>query len=192
MNISAQSWQDLQVAPPIDPKSIILGASLGGAGGTFTRSTNVLQAAWVASPVAFTGANTKIISADTTDASTTIDAIQWTFNHQMVNAAANIPPALAKTVFLRAGVIWDNQIEINLSGGTCNNVQLTFRDNLGTSGTFLNSAIGAVPVISFGSGLTGTLVLHLSLLQPGTYSMALIMVIAGNWSAFEMEWIVLP
>jgi hypothetical protein len=140
----------------------------------------------------FYGNNTKVISNDSTDQSTAIDAAQWTFNHQMVNVGANIPPAMNKLVFLRAGKIWSNQLEFNLGASTYTNIQLTFRDNLGTSGQFLNSASGAVPVISLGGGLTGTQLMNLVILQPGTYSMVLAMLTGGNWSAFEMEWIVLP
>jgi hypothetical protein len=192
MNISAQSWQDLQVANTLDPKSIILFAALGVNTGTFSRSTNILQSSWGASPLAFTGNNTSVVSTDTTDASTSVDAAQWTFTHQMVNAGANIPPSMSKLIFLRAGTTYVNEVEANLGASTYSNIQLTFRDNLGTSGQFLNSATGAVPVISLGSGLTGIQSFHVCILQPGTYSMVLAMETGGVWSAFEMEWIVLP
>jgi hypothetical protein len=191
MAIPVSSWMDLSIAQPIDPKLIMLYGTLGATVGSFTRSTNALQGAWVASSLAFTGNNTKVVSLDTTDAATTVDAQQWTFNHQMVNAAANIPPALSKVAFLRYGTIWDCQIEINFGASNYNNVQLTLRDNLGTSGQFLNGATGSIPVISFGNGITGNQVLHVSLYRPGTYSMVLIMLTGANWSAFEMEWIVI-
>jgi hypothetical protein len=190
MNIQSQSWQDLQVANPIDPKSIIPYAALGATIGTFVRSTNALEAAWVASSLAFTGNNTKVISSDTTDQSTVVDAQQWTFTHQMVNVAANIPPSMNKVVFLRAGKNWTNQVEIAFGAPNYNNVQLTFRDNIGTSGQFLNSATGSLPVISFGNGITGNQVLALPILQPGVYNIVMVMLTGGNWSTFEMEWIV--
>jgi hypothetical protein len=193
MNIQSQSWQDLQVANPLDPKTIIPYAILGGSTiGTFTRSTNALQSTWTASSLAFTGNNTQLISTDTTDASTEVDAAQWTFTHQMVNVAANIPPSMNKVVFMRAGKNWQNKIEIAFGASTYNNVQLTVRDNLGTSGQFLNSATGSVPVISFGNGITGNQVLSLPVLQPGVYNMVLVMETGASWSAFEMEWIVVP
>jgi len=191
MAIPVSSWMDLSIAQPIDPKLIMLYGTLGATVGSFTRSTNALQGAWVASSLAYTGNNTKVVSLDTTDAATTVDAQQWTFNHQMVNAAANIPPALSKVAYLRYGTIWDCQIEINFGASTYNNVQLTLRDNLGTSGQFLNGATGSIPVISFGNGITGNQILHVSLYKPGTYSMVLIMLTGANWSAFEMEWIVM-
>jgi len=191
MGIAVSSWQDLPVAQPIDPKSIVWYATLGATIGTFIRSTNALQSAWTASSLAYTGNNTKVASLDTTDQATVVDALQWTFTHQMVNASANIPPALSRIAFLRYGQIWDCQIEIAFGASNYNNVQMTPRDNLGTSGQFLNGATGSIPVISFGNGITGNQVLHVSLLRPGTYSMVLVMQTGGNWSAFEMEWIVI-
>jgi len=191
MGIGVSSWQDLNVAQPIDPKTIVMFATLGATVGTFVRSTNALQSSWLPSPLAYTGNNTKVSSLDNTDASTGVDALIWTFNHQMVNTSANIPASLSRVVFLRYGFIWDCQVEINFGGSTYNNVQLTVRDNLGTSGQFLNGATGSIPVISFGNGITGNQILHVSLLRPGTYSMVLIMQTGGNWSAFEMEWIVI-
>jgi hypothetical protein len=190
MNIAVQSWQDLQVAMPIDPRSVILNTSLGATPGAFTRSTNLLQSAWVASPLVYTTA--MLASLDGTDATTQVDAAQWNASHQMVNVGGNIPPSLNKVVFMRAGRIWDNIITINFGVSTYNSVQLTFRDNLGTSGQFLNGATGAVPAFSFGNSITGVQLLHVTVLQPGIYSMVIGMVLSSNWNAFEMEWIVLP
>jgi hypothetical protein len=192
MNIQAQSWQDIQVAQPIDPRSIILNAALGSTLPTFTRAVNAINSPQVTSPLVFTGNNTKVASLDTTDAATIVNAGQWTMLHQMVNVGATIPPALNKLVFLRAGSIWDNQVEINFGASAYNNVYLGFRDNLGTSGVFINGSSGGVPVLSFGNGITGNQVLHVTIAQPGIYSMVLSMVLSGNYNAFEMEWVVLP
>src|SRR5690348_8595743 len=103
MNLAVQSWQDLQVAMPLDPRSIILNAQLGAVQSTFVRATNLLQSAWVASPLAYTGNNTRLGSLDTTDQTTVQEAAQWSMSHQMVNVGGNIPPTLNKVVFLRAG-----------------------------------------------------------------------------------------
>src|SRR5258708_39784629 len=105
------SWSDLQVARPLDPRSCILNATLGSTSGTFLRSTNALESSWGSPSTALTGANTKLVSLDTTDAATTAEAAQWTLLHQMVNVAANMPPAFNKVIYCRAGGIWDNQIE---------------------------------------------------------------------------------
>jgi hypothetical protein len=192
MAIPVQSWQDLQVAPPLDPRMIFLSAALGSTVGTFTRSTNLLQSAWVASPLAFTGNNTKVASMDTTDAATSVDAAQWTLNHQMTNASAGIPPSLGKIAYVRTGPYWDNQLEINFGVSSYNNVQLTLRDNLGTSGMFVNGATGGIPAFSFGSGITGNQVLHLTLLKAGTYNLVIAMVLSSNWNAFEIELVAMP
>jgi len=137
--------------------------------GVYTRSTNFLQASWGTNPLVFTGNNTQVISLNPTDASTQADAAQWTLNHQMVNVAANIPTALNKVVFLRAGAFWQNQIEINFGASTYTSVMLSFRDNLGTSGQFLNSATGAVPVITFSGGMTGNKILNFTMSQTGVF-----------------------
>ena len=110
----------------------------------------------------------------------------------MVNASANIPQSMNKLVFMRAGKNWQNKIEVAFGSSTFNSVQLTFRDNLGTTGQFLNSATGSVPVINFGNGITGNQQLILPVLQPGIYNMVLVMTTGGNWSTFEMECVVLP
>jgi hypothetical protein len=192
MNILTQSWQDLPVAPPIDPRAIILNTQLGIIEGTFVRSTSLLQSAYAASPLVYTGNNTKVMSLDITDSATIVDCQQWTFNHQMTNASANIPPALSKVAYTRAGKNYDNQIEINFGASTYNNVQLTMRDNQGTSGTFLNGSVGSIPAFSFGNGITGNQILHLTIPQTGVYSMVLVMLLSGNWSVFEMELVVMP
>ena len=193
--IPASGWGDLQVAAPLDPRLLITYATLGATFGTFVRSTNALQAAWVASTIpGFTGNNTKVVSLDTTDAATTVDCTQWTFSHQMVNVAANIPPILKNTAYVRMGAYNDNQLEIDLGGTTWNNVQITFFQNLATSGQFLNGATGSIPAILIGNGFTGLQVLHVNLIQLGVYHIALIMQNSGSgaWSVFPMEWVVLP
>src|SRR5258705_13695291 len=111
MNIQAQSWQDLQVAQPIDPRTVLLTATLGSTVGTFTRSVASLQSSWTGTnPIVFTGSNTKLVSLDTTDAATTLEALQWTASHQMVNSAA---PAGLNVAFGKAGAIFDNQYELS-------------------------------------------------------------------------------
>jgi hypothetical protein len=192
MNIAVQSWQDLQTAMPIDPRSVILNTLLGINAGFFTRSTNLLQSSWLASTLVYSGITTSLVSLDSTDATTIAYAAQWNATHQMVNTGGNIPPSLSKVVFMKAGPNWDNQIGIAFGANTYNNVQLTMRDNLATSGQFLNGSVGSIPAYSFGSGITGNQVLHVTVAQPGVYSVVLGMLFSGNWSTFEMEWIVLP
>ncbi len=192
MNISAQGWQDLLLVHPVDPRSFLLYASVAGTGpGVFGLSTSFLQTTWGTNPIALTGNNTFITTTDTTDALKIAEAQQWSFAHQMANASAALGPAMKKVVFLRSGSSWQNNVEIGFGAANYTNVQLSLRDNLGTSGSFLNGSAGAVPVVTFSGTLTGNLILHLVILQPGTYSMVLVVNNAGTWSTFEMEWIVI-
>jgi hypothetical protein len=108
-----------------------------------------------------------------------------------VNVAATVPPMMTKIAFARAGAMWDNQFEINFGGSSYTNVYLSLRDNFGTSGTYVNAGNGGVPVLSFGSGITGLQILHLTFVQPGTYLMDISMNISTQFNAFEMEMIVL-
>jgi len=158
---------------------------------TFTRATNALGGTWGANPIVFTGSNTKLNSLDTTDASTVAMAAQWTATHQMVNAAANIPPALANIAFGKAGASLDNQYEFNFGASSYNNGYLGFTDNLGTSGVFMNGSTGAIPVYSLGNGLTGIHSLHLTFAQPGTYNLSISMTLSGTNYAFGIQFIIL-
>jgi hypothetical protein len=133
-----------------------------------------------------------LVSLDTTDATTQAYANQWNASHQMVNVANNIPPTLSKVAFLKAGPNWDNAIGINFGASSYNNVQLTLRDNLGTSGQFLNGSTGSIPAFLYGNSITGVQIMHVTVAMPGVYSVVLGMLLSGNWSTFEMEWIVLP
>jgi hypothetical protein len=192
MNIQVQGWQDLQIAQPLDPRTVILNTQLSATQGVFTRATNVLSNNWGVNPIVFTGNNTRVSSLDFTDASTQVDAAQWTVAHQMVNVANNIPTGLSNVAFGRAGKNLDNQYEINIGASTYNNGYLGMMDNLGTSGMFLNGATGGIPVYAFGSGLTGTQILHLTFAQTGTYGLVLSMTLSGVFYAFGIQMIVLP
>ena len=191
MNISAQSWQDLQVAMPIDPRSIILNTQLGAVQGTFVRSTNLLQSAWGSNTISYNATGNSLATLDGTDATTSAYAAQWNATHQMVNVAANLPSSLNKIAFMKAGPYWDNQININFGGTSWLNAQLTFRDNIATSGQFLNGSTGSIPAYSFGN-ISGLQLLHVTIAQPGIYSVIIVVLFSGAWSTFEMEWIVLP
>lgn len=192
LSVPPQSWSDLPVVQPGDPRSLILYSAIGGIPGIFARSTNFLATVWGVSPFVFSATNTKVLSLDTTDALSGVDALQWTFAHQMVNVSSTLAPPMRKVAFLRAGRKWNNILEFDMGVLNYSNVQLSFRNNLATSGTFLNGAAGTVPVISFTGVFTGVNILQLTLLQPGVYSMVLSGTNGGSSYAFEMEWIVLP
>ncbi|MGI0134519.1 MAG: hypothetical protein ACREBW_06145 [Candidatus Micrarchaeaceae archaeon] len=54
-------------------------------------------------------------------------------------------------------------------------------------GAFAGSASGAIPVFSFAGSFTGPQLLHLTIPNPGTYSLVLVMSNSGVYSTFEME-----
>ncbi len=187
MNLSTTGWNAFVQAQPIDPLSVIASCQIGPVPGVWERSTNFLQPGWGTNSLAYTGNNTTMVSLNTTDATTVAFAAQWVVQTRMVNVGAGISPTIAKVAFVKAGAYWDNQIEIGFGVTSWTNVQLSFRDNLGTLGTFASSATGAVPVFLFGAGITGAMVLHMTIPNPGTYSLVLVMNNAGTYSTFEME-----
>ena len=187
MNLSTTGWNSFVQAQPIDPLSIIANCSLGGIPGVWERSTNFFQTSWGTNSVGFTGNNTNLVSLNTTDATTVAFATQWAVQTKMVNIAAAINSAVSKIGFVKAGPNWQNNIEAGFGATNWTNVQLSFRDNLGTTGTFAGSASGAVPVFSFAGLITGNMILSLTIPNPGTYSLVLVMDNAGTWSTFEME-----
>jgi hypothetical protein len=188
MNLSVNGWNSLVQAQPLDPLSIISNCLLGATVGVWTRSTTFLQASWGTNTIAYSGNNTTVLSLDTTDQTTVVQAAQFVVKTKMVNVGASINPAVEKVAFVKAGPYWQNQIELLLGATNWSNVQLSFRDNLGTTGSFAGSASGAVPVFSFGAGpFTGATSLYMTIATPGTYSLALVLDNAGVWSTFEME-----
>ncbi len=187
MNIITAGWRAFPGTQPIDPLSVILNCSLGAAQGVWQMSTNFLQSSWGTNSIAYTGNNTTLVSLDTTDATTVVQAAQWVVQTKMVNVAASINPAVAKIAFTKASQYLQNQIEIALGATNWSNVQLSFRDNLGTSGSFAGGATGAIPVFSFPGIITGNQVLSMTIAKPGTYSLVLVLNNAGTFSTFEME-----
>jgi hypothetical protein len=186
MNLQTTGWNALLASQPIDPLNAIANCSLGATAGAYKRSTTFLQAAWGANAVAFTGV-AGLISLNTTDASTVAWASQWVTQTKMADAAASINSSISKVAFVKAGPYWNNQLEIGFGGINYTDVQLSFRDNLGTTGAFAGSASGAVPVFSFAGNHTGTELLSMTIPNPGTYSLVLVMNNAGTYSTFEME-----
>jgi hypothetical protein len=187
MNISTTGWNDLLAVQPIDPRNIIANVTLGGTQGVYKRSTTCLQASWGTNSVAYTGNNTTMVSLNPTDAASMAWAAQWVVQTKMVDVAASINPAVNKLAFTKAGPYWGNNIEIGFGATNYTDLQLTFRDNLATTGVFAGSASGAVPVFSFAGTHTGNELLVVTFPHPGTYSLVLVMNNAGTYSVFEME-----
>lgn len=169
---------------------MIARAEFGGSVGAYADSAtfHTYSGTIVASPFVYTG--TPTCSALGTDSLQRVtDADQWNFSHMTRNSSAMLAPPLAKVIFLRGGVAWEMSIPINFGGATYNDLQLSFRDNAGTRGDYA----GTVPVIAFQGLFTGAQTLALTLKRPGRISMGLRAIdLSGNWSMFEMEWIIVP
>lgn len=186
MNLQTTGWNALLASQPINPLNAIANCALSAATGVYKRSTTFLQTSWGSNTVAFTGVGT-LVSLNSTDASTVAYASQWVTKTKMANSGASLSSTVSKLVFVKAGPSWNNLLDIGFGGTTFTDVQLSFRDNLGTTGVFVGSATGAVPVFSFTGSHTGTEQLSLTVPNAGTYSLVLVMSNAGTYSAFEFE-----
>ena len=108
-----------------------------------------------------------------------------------------LPKAVEKIMFLKAGEAFVNNIFLDWSAGvTSTDVLFSFRDNSVTSGDFTDAAAGTIPVFAFPSSATygGTSRrMQITLRRAGRYTVGLrIFDSAGNWSLYEMDWIVMP
>lgn len=184
MSTTPQSWADLVVLPPADPRSLIADAKINGVQGTFTRSTDFLNPTWVDSPHTITSATCSAHRTD--DLQMVADAAMWNFAHQTVNTLTTLAIPMRKVLFLRGYEHWLTMIQIAVSGNMTN-PQISFRDNAASSGDFTGSATGSIPAIRWTGTFTGTVMLELTLKQLGRFSMALKSNDTTNHSMLEME-----
>ena len=101
-------------------------------------------------------------------------------------AISTVADPVRKIWFMRGGILWYMQLDLDFGVSTYDDVQLSFRNNAATRGT--------VPVISFSDGFTGVKTLIVTLKMTGTFAMGLVSQATGggNSNMFEMEWIVVP
>lgn len=191
MNSVPQSWYDLSIIPPIDPRLLIADARIGSTQATFNRSNDFNVSTWGTNSVVLTG-NTLCEAWETDNLWKVEDAAQWTMSHQTGNFASTIAPPLRKIVFLRGGRQWKNTLEVDLGATTFTEIQLSFRDNAASAGNFAGAGPGTIPVFEWTGSFTGTIDLVLSFLDMGRYSMVLKLRDGGNNSMFEMEFIIVP
>ncbi|HYM19863.1 MAG TPA: hypothetical protein VEW28_02550 [Candidatus Kapabacteria bacterium] len=191
---SIQSWNDLPVAAPIDPRTVVANAFTDATQGVFKRSTTFLQTSWAANPWVFTGlaSCTSLHSDDFLEIN---DAIQWTFSHQIVNPSSTLAIPMRKVMFMRGGTQWEMDITIDFGADTYTDIELTLRDNAATSGDALSTSLGTMPVISFAGNFTGQHSFRVTISQFGRMSMVLLakdITSSPLYSMFEMEWVVVP
>jgi hypothetical protein len=195
-----QSWFDLVVMPPMDPRSIISAVSFESNASsqivaTFARSSTWLESAtWINPPLISSQTQSYVMCPNVQDFASVEEANVWNGLHQMTALNNQLPIAVQKIMFLKAGTAFINNIFLDWTAGvTSTNVQLSFRDNSTTSGVFQNSATATVPVFSFTGATFGLTArnLQVTLLRTGRFSMALrILDNSGNYSLYEMDWIV--
>jgi hypothetical protein len=201
-----QSWFDLAMQTPMDPRILISSISFfnqAGAqqGGQFGRYTNWLKpVTWVPPVIGVSPsvlpAVSNVTTANPQDYEAIEAAVAWNGSHAMTSISTLLPIAVNSLMILKAGTKFINNVFLDWTGAvTSTDVLFSFKDNSYTSGDFTNAASGTVPAYSFGAtvfGGTGKQ-LSMSLLTTGRFSVALRIVDnAGNYSLFPMEWIVLP
>lgn len=185
MTNQVQSWYDIPLQQPHDPRILIANTYLDSTIGTFARSSSFLASTWGASPLALSG-TVVCTSLHTDNLLSVAEAAQWTFAHQGLNTSASNPPALQKVVFLRGGSSYEMSFSIDFGASNHNGVQLSFRDNAATPGDFTGT--GTIPVITFPAVYTGVKTFKVTLKMLGTFVMALRTTSGGTNYLFEMEW----
>lgn len=186
MNSPVQSWYDVALQQPVDPRILIANSYLDATQGAFTRSATYGAAGWAATPLTLNGSVT-CATLHTDDMLAVAEAAQWTFSHQGQNLAGTNPPCLQKVQFLRGGTSYEMSFGIDFGGSNHTNVQLSFRDNVATPGDFAGT-FGSIPVISYTGTWTGVRTFKVTLKQLGTFIMGLRTQVGGSNYLFEMEW----
>lgn len=201
----AQSWNDLVVMPPTDPRSIISSLSMEDQAGnlqsaTFARSSTWLNSSktWINPPMVVTQPGTsttsRIMAANPYDFQAVVDATNWNTQHSMTLPTTGLPISVQNIMFLKSDPRFINFFYVDFTGAaTSTDIQLSMRDNSTTSGDFQGGPIGTVPVFTLAGSFGGTgRNVQVSLNAPGRFHVGLRIVDnTGNWSMFEMDWIVL-
>ena len=137
-----------------------------------------------------------VSAANPQDYDSIVQATTWNGLHQMTSMNANLPASVAKIVFLKGGMNFVNTFMLDWTGGTTStsDIELTLRDNSATSGMFQNAGQGTVPVFSFPANSYGGTAKNfvVTLLRTGRFAVGMrIIDSGGNYSIFEMDWIVM-
>ena len=144
-----------------------------------------------------TGTTGNVVAANPYDYTAVVAANAWNSVHAMTAPNTNqLPFSVQNIVFLKADPRFINNLYFDITGGvTSTDIQFSMRDNSTTSGMFQDAALATVPVFALPSstyGGTGRN-LQVSLTRTGRFDVAFRIVDnGGNWSMFEMQWIVLP
>lgn len=203
-NSPAFSWYDYATQSPRDPRTIVQSISFMDQTGaiqpaTFLRSTTWLEAAtWVNPPMDVTPRTTFLPSVSPLfpmDFQASEIAAQFTAQRAMTVLNGQYPIAVQKEIVLKAGMQFANTFALDFIGtATSTDIQFSFLHNSLTSGDFTSGASGTIPVFAFPSTTTYggiTKQMTVTLLRPGRFAVALrIKDNSGNYSLFEMDWLV--
>ena len=188
------SWIDWAKTTPQDPQDIIAYASLQGVTGVYVNSTTFMAPSGgttAATPISLASAPV-VIALGTDNLLNVANAADWMFNHQTANVNTDLARPLQKVIFLRGGLGWRNEINLDFGASSYATVQLSFRDNAGTRGDMS----GTIPVISFthtGGGFTGVQKLAVTLKTIGVAVMGISVINgSGAYTMYESEWIIVP
>jgi hypothetical protein len=201
MNITTpQSWYDLPLMSPMDPRSVVSFVNLQDSGGgnhsgIFQNSSTFLNnTTWHTPPIAYTSIATvaPMCNALTPqDSDAVVTAANWTAAHGILASNTQLPPTILRSCFLKAGNRFQTTINLDWTPGvTSTDVQLSFKDNSGVGGNLITGS-STVPVLAWSGNTFGGLAraLTISTIGPGRVAMVLrIIDNSGNWSMFEMDW----
>jgi hypothetical protein len=201
MNISSpQSWNDMALVSPQDPRDVLeYIAMYDQAGalviGKFARSTTWLNnTTWAISPLSFSplavNSTPSIAAVNNQDPAAVYEVNKWNNSHMMVTTNNQLPWTVQRMVFVKAGAQFFNTLFFDWPGiTTSTDVQVSVRENSATAGDFTNAASGTIPVYIFTGTFGGTKKgLSFIISRPGRYSLCVRIVDSGgNWSMFELE-----
>ncbi len=186
---------------PLDPRSVISIVSMQDQGGTnrlatFQNSSTFLKlTTWANSPLTpspVATATTPGVSATSpADFDAVVEAQHWTAAHGMVANNTQLPMTVQRIFFAKARPNFLNNFYFDMPGGvTSTDIQLSFRDNSGVGGNFIDSALGTIPAFCWSGatfGGTGRL-FQISFNRPGRFYLVLRVIDnTGNYSMFELD-----
>jgi hypothetical protein len=183
------SWIDWAKTPPQNPQDIIANATLQATQGIYVNSSTFATpsgAGTAATPISLASAPT-VVALGTDNLLNVTNAADWMFSHLTANTSTDLARPLQKVIFLRGGVGWKNEINLDFGASTYTDVQLSFRDNAGTRGDMT----GTIPAISFIGSFTDVQKLSLTLKTTGVAVMGIRLIHSGGaYSMYESEWII--
>lgn len=187
-----QSWYDLSITPPSDPRDLIDNAKLNSTAGVFLHSTTFAKppVSWAASPLSIPSAPT-CSSLWTDNQLAVASATQWNFLHGTKSTNPKISPLLSNLLYLKSGSSWKMTIPLSTGLATLTDIQLSYRDNAATSGDYIGSSTGGIPAISFTGSFTGSLTLELTMKHEARVQLAIRTIDSlGNYAMFGVECII--